>query len=363
MQGWEVSKPGHAGPLDLTKHHEPHHEIHRVPGNLDGFWVITVLSNPIRYKRRYELYWRFKQMCEQAGVKLITVEQAFGNRAFMVTNPNNPFHLQVRSVEELWHKENMINLGVRHALAIAPGLGLKVNEVAWVDADCRPARTPRDWFEETWHQLQHYEFVQMWEQLIDLDIHMNTIGGAQPSFMSNYIKYGTPNPDELRKLEKKHCYDNPRAGKILGRPGLAWAANIDAFNKVGGLIDYCILGAGDWYMAHSLVGTLGTATAEYAGGSYQKKMFNWQERALNWLKKDIGYVPGMVYHDFHGRKALRFYCSRGKILHDNQYDPDRDIKYDAHGMLQLETWNERQIKLRDGIRGYFRARNEDSIDL
>lgn len=341
-------------------HVYPHQELHRVPADLSKFWVITVISNPIRYKRRYELYWRFAEMCHQAGVNLVTVEQAFGDRRFMVTEAGNPRHLQVRSVEELWHKENMINMGVRHACAIAPG---QVREVAWVDADCRPTRTPRDWFEETWHQLQHYEFVQMWEHLIDLDINFNPIGGPQPGFMANYIKYGTPNPEEFRKIECNNEYDFPRSGKIFGRPGLAWASTLDAYNKVGGLIDFSILGAGDWYMAHGLVGSLETARSEYADGPYMRKLLQWQDRAQKWIKRDVGYVPGTVYHDFHGRKALRFYGTRGKILSDCRFDPDIDIKYDCHGMLQLETYDDRQIQLRDRIRAYNRARNEDSIDL
>jgi hypothetical protein len=362
MQGWEIVEPSRRGALTLTEPHKPHHELHRVGADLDQFWVVTVLSNPIRYKRRYELYWRFKQMCEDAGVKLITVEQAFGNRPFMVTEPNNPFHLQVRSVEELWHKENMINMGIRHACAIAPGLGLKVREVAWVDADCRPGRMPRDWFEETWHQLQHYEFVQMWENLIDMDYNFNPIGEAQPSFMANYVKYGTPNPEEFRQIELE--YGVTKNGRVVfGRPGLAWAANIEALNAVGGIIDYAILGAGDWYMAHGLVGSLVSARSEYAQGPYMSKMLEWQARAQRWIKRDVGYVSGIVYHDFHGRKALRFYGTRGKILSDCKYNPETDIKYDQHGMLQLETYDERQIKLRDQIRAYFRARNEDSIDL
>lgn len=156
--------------------------------DLSKFFVVTIISNPVRYKRRYELYWRFKEMCESAGVQLVTVEQAFGHRDFILTESSNPYHLQLRTVEELWHKENMINLGVKHILSqFGPD---SCREVAWVDADCRPAMLPREWFEETWHQLQHYEFVQMWENLIDLDVYHNSIGGPQPSFMSNYIKYG-----------------------------------------------------------------------------------------------------------------------------------------------------------------------------
>jgi hypothetical protein len=116
-------------------------------------------------------------------------------------------------------------------------------------------------------------------------------------------------------------------------------------------------------MAHGLVGTLQLARSEYAEGPYMRKMLEWQERAQRWIKKDVGYVSGIVYHDFHGRKALRQYGTRGKILSENKYNPDTDIKYDAHGMLQLETWEPRQIKMRDQIRAYMRARQEDSIDL
>lgn len=333
----------------------PHHLLHSTPADLSKFWVIAVISNPVRFKRRYELYWRFAEMCKHAGVNMITVEQSFGHRPFMVTEPNNPYHLQVNTVEELWHKENMINLGVRHACAMFPG---QVREVAWVDADCRPARSPRDWFEETWHQLQHHQFVQMWEHLIDLDYHFNPIGNAQPGFMANYLKYGTPNPVEFKHL--KECL--PYGHKIFGRPGLAWAANLDAFNMVGGLIDYAILGAGDWYMAHALVGSLTVATGDYNGTRYVEKMMHYQERCERHIKRDVGYVSGIVYHDHHGKKANRFYATRGRILHRNGYDPDKDIKYDSHGLLQLETWEPRQLKLRDEIRGYFRARSEDSID-
>ena len=301
-------------------------------------------------------------MCQCAGVKLITVEQAFGNRPFILTKPNDPFNVQVRTVEELWHKENMINLGVRHAMSEFGSEN--VREVAWVDADCRPMMLPREWFEETWHQLQHYEFVQMWENMIDLDYYFNPIGAPMPSFMANYIKYGTPNPAEFKKIQDASAYPYGYGSKTFGRPGLAWAANVDAFNKVGGLIDFCILGAGDWYMSHALVGTINQTYGEAGASSdYSKALMEWQVRCERWIKRDVGFVPGTVYHDFHGKKVNRGYQSRGKILTGNQYNPRTDIKLDGQGLIQLETHEPRQIKLRDQIRAYFRARNEDDISL
>jgi hypothetical protein len=179
--------------------------------------------------------------------------------------------------------------------------------------------------------------------------------------MANYVKYGSPNVDQMQALESDNrakCY--PYGSKLFGRPGLAWAANVDAFSKVGGLIDYSILGAGDWYMAYGLVGAIGATSAQHFSPAHAKKLYAWQDRAEHWIKRDVGYISGTMFHDWHGPKVARGYGTRGSILFDNEYDPDIDVKYDAQGLLQLETVTPRQIKMRDQIRAYFRSRNEDA---
>lgn len=295
-------------------------------------------------------------MCEHAGVKLITVEQAFGERQFMVTHHHNPMHLQVRTVEELWYKENMINLGIRHATTLAKARGEEVREVAWIDADCRPAMPYRHWFDETWHQLQHYQFVQMWETIQDLDVNHNAVGGPGRSFMANYIKYGTPYPKGTEGTA--HPY-----APSWGSPGLAWAANIEAVKMIGMIPDYAILGAGDWYLAHMLISGLELKDMKKYSPGYRNRFLNQQALCERWIKRDVGYVPGLVFHDWHGKKVNRFYNTRERILIKNEYDPNTDIKLDHQGLYQLETWEPRQIRLRDEIRAYFRARNEDDVSL
>lgn len=340
-----------------TEHHGHHHSPHpfRPGADLSRFYVVTVISNPQRFARRYELYWRFKAMCEAAGVHLITVEQAFGERRFMVTNPCDIHDVQVRSFEELWLKENMINLGIERARQHG------ATKIAWIDADCGPMQPPRRWFEETWHALQHYEFVQMWGSMIDVDDCQEAIGCPAHSFMYNYIKFGTPDPAQFRSDRTKHPY-SPRG---FGAPGLAWAANVDAIDKVGRLIDFGILGAGDWYMANALIGNINDAFRRHANSSeaFLQHILQWQTLAERWIRRDVGYVPGTVWHDWHGHKKHRQYMSRNHILLRAHFNPDTDIKYDSYGLLQLETWEPRQIKLRDDIRAYFRQRNEDSLSL
>lgn len=328
----------------------------RPEADLSHFHVITVISNPVRYQKRYELYFKFEKLCHDAGVNLITVEQAFGNRPFMVTEPNNKNHVRVRSFEELWLKENMINLGIQRASQNDP----KAREIAWVDADCFPMTPSREWFEETWHSLQHYEFVQMWEYLINFGPQNQPITQPQMSFMATYAAAGYKVPKEKNV---RHTLAGHSGMMSLGRPGLAWAANLEALNQVGGLIEFCILGSGDWHMAHGLVGAMNQGAKEFKLSKYSECLLDWQDKAEKWIKRDVGFVSTTVGHWFHGNKQNRRYGSRGQILIDHKYDPSTDIKYDSQGLLQLETYTPRQISLRDQVREYFRGRNEDSIDL
>ena len=368
-------------PYGLKRYHPPLHPL-RPQADMSRFYVVTTVANSPRHEKRFDLYHRFAEMCDGAGVKLITVEQAFGLRPFMVTEPNNPMHVQVRTVEELWHKENMTNIGMLRASEMG------AREIAWVDADCRPTMVPRMWFEETWHQLQHYEFVQMWEWMQDLSLNHNPIGSPQPSFMANYLFHGSPDYRtfveivagrckcercrcKCKRDDKGRCvchcvdpdpypYGYLGSQSVFGRPGLAWAANVDALNKVGRLMDFCIHGSGDWYTAYALVGMLKVVQESVPSSAYVRKLYRWQELCERWIKRDVGLVRGVVNHDFHGRKKLRQYNTRDSILVSNGFDPDRDIKYDVQGLLQLETWEPRQIRLRDQMRRYFAEMNGDS---
>lgn len=321
------------------------------PTGLQNLVVITVISNPVRYGSRYKLYSKFAEVMKQAGATLITVEQAFGERPFIVTDKSNPFHLQVRSLDELWHKENMIQLGINYACQLLPD----TKYFAWIDADVLPMRPVREWLEETVHSLQHYHFVQMFRTAIDLDPGHNMIGTPAHSFMSKYLTSNYKEPDRAG-FWKNAYYDHH------GHPGYAWAATREGLEGVGGLIEFAILGAADRHMAYGLIGCM-DKTFEALNADYVRALMQWQERAERWVKRDVGFVDGSIFHFWHGKKKDRGYTDRWKILRDNDYDPTQDLKRDSQGLLVLETWSPRQIRLRDHLRSYFRSRNEDSVDV
>lgn len=318
---------------------------------MQKLYVVTMISNPVRYKSRYELYRKFAEVMKQADANLITIEIAFGERPFEITEVNNPMHIQLRTIEELWHKENALNIAINYLAQLDPS----AKYIAWVDADVLPMRPCREWLEETVHQLQHYQFVQMFETAFDLDPKNMVIGQPQISFMSQYVKSGFKDPN-------KGGFWNDYYTNAHGHPGYAWAANIDALSMVGGLIDFAILGAADRHMALGLIGCM-EQSFETKGRDYTRKLLEWQNKCTRWIKKDVGYVSGSIYHFWHGSKKDRGYVSRWKILVDNQFNPETDIKPDYQGLLQLETWDIRQMMLRDQIRAYFRQRNEDDISV
>lgn len=332
----------------------------------DPLYVITPIFNPIRWRSRWKLYEDFARRCAAAGAILYTVEAAFGDRDFALSKNGAHAHeglihhgdrfINCRVSSELWLKENLINVGVQH-------LPADWKYVAWVDSDVLFAR--EDWANETIHQLQHYKFVQMWSQYQDLTPNYE-VHALTRSFADCYLHGGE---GRVGKAVSSHrdrdgYGSGPRRG-YPGAPGLAWACRRDAWDAVGGLIDWTILGAGDWYMAHALVGKLSSVSRPQAHSTkFVQMMIEWEARAERHIRRNVGVVQGLALHYWHGSKKFRRYRTRDQILVDCEYDPMLDLKRDSQGVYQLsDQHTPRSIRLRDELRAYFRQRNEDGTDL
>lgn len=283
-------------------------------------------------------------------VQLHIVEVAFGERPFEVTEGNNPNHLQLRTNDELWHKENALNL-------LAQRLPPTAKYIAWCDSDVHFKSKPLEWALEAIHALQHHQVIQLWDKALDLDIHGNPMH-VHRGFVSSW-----------------------RAGLPFSRqyggwhPGYGWAYTRDAWNQLGGLFEYGILGAGDDHMAKMLIGRPVTDTVPTnLHPNYALLVDVWRENAKG-IKLDLGYLPLTIEHYYHGSKADRKYWGRWEILkacpeqkctganckskdkHQEPFDPIRDLKRDIQGLWQL---TDVKLHVRDGIRAYMRGRDEDS---
>lgn len=317
--------------------------------DLSRFYVISVCSNPVRYKRRWELFKQFEKHMHDVGANLITVEQAFGKRQFQLTERDNLMHVQVRTDQELWHKENLINIGIQHLCQIDPDW----QYVAWIDGDVHFQRP--DIILETAQQLQHYHWVQMFSHAVDMGPNGEALK-IYNGFMYNYFHNDNCAP-------QGHGYGGYYVEKgSFWHPGWAWAARRSAIDRVP-LLDRAILGAGDHHMALCLIGQGHRSVPGGVSKSYRNYIMNWQNMVDCHFKRNVGYVPGTLTHYWHGHKKNRKYVERWDILTKNNYDPYTDVSPDAQGQLRLNVHlGDRYIKLRDDIRRYFRQRNEDSID-
>jgi hypothetical protein len=285
----------------------------------------------------------FRQhMQSSPNVTLHVGELAYGDRPFEVTG-EDPLDVQLRTSHELWHKENILNLVVRRFPA-------DWEYGAVIDADFHMTR--RDWALEAVHQLQHYDFVQLFSSYADLSAEYRPYR-IMPSFAFRYLNRCVTGGSSSTS------YPTYGSGGP-GATGGAWAFRRSAFDAVGGLLDVCILGSADWHMAFGLVGKANTAPEiERCSAPYMQAVRQWQDRA-SLLKQNIGYVENHAIHHFHGSKVLRAYGDRWKILRDHGYNPSTDIVRDWQGVWQLAG---NKPRLRDEIRGYFRARNEDDPTL
>jgi hypothetical protein len=143
-------------------------------------------------------------------------------------------------------------------------------------------------------------------------------------------------------------------------PGYAWAATRQALEWVGGLIDFAGMGAGDHHMALSLVGAADRSVPGGVSASYQRLLYQWQDRARQHINGNIGYVPGTIEHAFHGAKPKRQYLERWDMFLRHCFDPDTDLKRNTFGVNELAG---NKPELRRELDLYFRQRDEDANTL
>jgi len=299
----------------------------------DKLHVIIVISNPCQYARRYILAREFiKRFEQEQNVILYIVELVFDNQQFCVTEINNSNHLQLKtSTRAIWHKENMINIGVKKLLPI------NWKAFAWIDADIE--FDSASWALDTLKVLNGCrDIVQVFSHCSDMDKNEDPMRIFQ-GFGFQYTK------------KKKY---NATGHLNFWHPGYAWAMTRKAYERSGGIYEYSILGSGDHNIALSLIGNAINSVNSKVSNGYKNSIIEYQKKIYG-LR--IGYIPGIIRHYFHGSKENRKYSERWVILINHQYDPYEHIIHDDNGLLIPS--NKCPKELLDDIYQYFNERNED----
>ena len=294
--------------------------------------VIIVISNPCLYAKRYKLLNEFVKRIEEEEeyVNLFIVEMIYNNQRFIVTTKNNKNHLQLETNIPIWHKENMINLAVKHLLPTT------WKAFAWVDADIEFENN--SWALDTLKILNGCkDVVQLFSHCIDMtneETNINIFNSFGYSFNKNK-KYLTKGID-------------------YWHPGYAWAITRKSYEKIGGLYDRGVLGSGDSIMALSFINKCIYMNNINYSDDYNNSMLEYQKKAS---KLRLGYVPGVIRHYFHGTKLNRKYTERWKILMKYNFSPTEHLNYDNQGILVPTNIFSSDFK--EDIMNYFKDRKED----
>eukprot|EP01022_Parablepharisma_sp_SALTPOND_P000897 TRINITY_DN105212_c0_g1_i1.p1 TRINITY_DN105212_c0_g1~~TRINITY_DN105212_c0_g1_i1.p1 ORF type:complete len:419 (+),score=32.97 TRINITY_DN105212_c0_g1_i1:107-1258(+) len=356
----------------------------------EELYVVTVMFSPCGYEVRYKLFTEFKERMLKQGVKLIVVECIFPGQKYTVTDPENPLDIQVQAESVFWVKENLINIALKH-------LPADCKYVAWIDADIS-FENP-NWVADTIKRLKKCYIVQMFDKSVWLDpngkpedtlrsfiycykhyenefkqINKELANGnpkpekpttkkplSRPKLVTTYdamhrvISYEQPSkPVEPQETMKdKIAKDN--TPQTRGQPGLCWAARREVLERLGGLLDFTITGAADKYMAYAFTGML-NMTAYPINGAYKKAIKKWQVMADELVRGSVDYVPGTVYHYWHGTRKNRQYYIRECMLRDFGFDPTTDLVRGKSGLYQF-TGNKPEMYAK--IMEYFVGRKEE----
>jgi hypothetical protein len=227
-------------------------------------------------------------------------------------------------------KENLINIGVSK-------LPRSWQKIAWIDADITFLN--EKWVEYTQDALDVFDVVQLFQTAIHLGPNGEPIK-TDKSFGYMYRSGGKP----YSKTDKYGFW----------HPGYAWACTRKAFDTMGGLLDWAILGSGDRHMALALIGKVEDSAPGNIHPSYQNLLIEFQNKIKKLM---LGWVQGTIVHHWHGSLENRKYRERWEILTRLKYNPELDIGYTLSGLVQLTKVGNRFIK---EIHNYFQERCEDS---
>ena len=345
-----------------------------VYASCDDLWIVTTYYNPAGYRTKRANYERFAAPLRAAGIPLVTAECAFGAEPFELAA--GPHVIQVRGRDVMWIKERLINLAIAQLPATA-------TKVAWLDADI--LFTNPEWARQTSALLDHWPLAQPHDRVGRLARGQLTFAGAARRSFACQLQ---------RRPESARL-----GGAAHGQPGIAWAARRDLVEKHG-LYDAAIIDGGDELFAHAAGGGLNSRCVRWIAyarlrrrprlldkGLNRLLRIPWPRRLADWylartqappvaapdepffahylrwaqpfaaeVQGQIGWVPGVALHLWHGDPVNRRYSSRDAILRRCHFDPAADLRLNEAGLWE---WASAKPDLHREVKAYFTARRED----
>ena len=304
--------------------------------NPDLFWAITSYYNPFHSKSRILNYHNF---INNLKIPIITVEWSYNN-TFELKEEDADILIQISGGSILWQKERLLNIAI-------DSLPAHCTLVAWVDCDI--IFEDEDWTDKAKEMLKKNHVIQLFEDVIYLNRY-------KTKKLNSRLASKLPN----NKILKSSASENKKGKYLIDTemnssiPGLAFASQKKWIQELG-FYDAAVIGGGDSLMFHGIIGLTELFFAKRSFSSAHIKHFK------KWLKKiplntRISYLPGAIYHQYHGNLKNRKYFEREHILSNLNFDPEKHLFLTSDGVW---GFSKNTSKLEKTIFEYFQSRNEN----
>jgi hypothetical protein len=303
--------------------------------NAGDLWAITAYFNPMRYRSKLINYRLFRA---HLGIPLIAIELVYGPDCELCENDADIL-VQRRGRDVLWQKERLLNIALQ---ALPSGC----RKVVWIDSDV--VFGSDDWPQQTSELLDRFTLVQPFTHIYRM------LQGWVP---------GQARPPEFESLSSvpfliasgmpvATCLGTP-ASQIQCTPGYAWAANRE-FLEDYRLYDACIVGGADSAMARAAYGRFEDALRlQHLNRDHY---LAWAVPFHEAVRSNVAFLPGDLFHLWHGKTEHRRYRERNEELARFGFDPEMDVHIDQSGIWR---WSSEKPDLHAFVREYFCSRRED----
>lgn len=263
--------------------------------------IISCFFNPQNSSYRLNAFNHFYNSIKHLNHRII--ECVIGDSKPQLEENSNIKRVYTKNL--LWHKESLLN-------KIITELPEKYKYVFWVDADV--IFTNLNWLVDGVEQLKIRNIIQPFEYCVHLE--QNHL---RPTFNLDKLKqFRYPN-EENNKVWKSFCsvyaktyiasieHDYNRHGHV----GFAWGARLEILQKVP-LYDRALIGGADHIIAHAAAGQIGHVCITKSFTDNLAEVNEWSKQFFAVVKGSIGYIPGDLYHIWHGNIENRQYLKRIK---------------------------------------------------
>lgn len=297
--------------------------------------VVCCYFNPFRYKTKYLNFLKFHSSLKIQGINPEVIELSYGYEDHQL--PTDIKSTKVFSSQVLWHKENLLNIGINKLISKG------YENIAWMDSDV--IFRDSHWIDDTINCLKNYNLCQLFS--VSESESINSQSSFSPSCVKEWSYTGS-----LMPTSRKY------------QTGYAWACKSKILSQCM-LYDKAIIGGGDsliWLASFSNKFKINEIIKNHPISyldlnSYVLDYLEWANLWGALVDGKVSYINHGIINLCHGNPKNRRYISRYENLSKCNYNPTQDIHYENN---ILKTTN---LNLHKLIINYFKNRNEDQFSF